>query len=114
MFAKITVVAALALLGFLSIAEAEGVRRAVTSTPVSDASVSAAVIPGWSAFHIAHCLVDDGVLYFYPLENIGFVFFSTSDIFDFPLITPACQTGNLVAIFITPNGWGQFYTFTFK
>jgi len=116
---KITAVAALVLLGFLSVAEAESVRGIVASTPSSDASVSAEAptIPGWNLFHIAHCLSLNGVLYFYPVEaiSIGIQFYSTNDIVDVAAITPACQTANLVAVYsVDANTWTQFYTYTFK
>jgi hypothetical protein len=116
MFPKITVVAALVLFAFLGVAEAQNVEGASVVGRGARAQGSD-VSSGWNAFHIAHCLTLADNFYIYPLENIGVAYFFT----DIPKvifqIAAACQTGNLVGIFVTDPvtlGWNQFYTFTFK
>jgi hypothetical protein len=119
MIPKVTIVAALVLLGFLSVAEAQGVKGGQASTPSSgaSASVQASIAAGWTFFHIAHCFVFNDFFFFFPLEAIGVSSFFTNDLLVIPAITPACQTGNLVAVFIVDPStitWNQFYTYTFK
>src|SRR6516165_7958756 len=103
MIPKIAVVAALVLFGFLAVAEAESVRGGEASTPSSGASatVQPLVVSGWNYFHIANCGVFNDFLYFFPLEAIGINFFVTNDLVAIAALTPACQSGNLVAVFIT-------------
>jgi hypothetical protein len=116
---KITTLTALVLLAFLGAAEAQSVRGFApsASTPGSESLPSVQVTTGWNFFHISNCLANNGILVFYPLEAIGASYFWANDPDIVATITPACQTGNQVGVFVTDTSahtWSYFYTFTFK
>jgi hypothetical protein len=114
MIPKTTLAAALVLFAFLGAAEAQ--QGGIVGGGVRVSGVSA-VPSGWHVFHIAHCSTSTDGFFIFPLEDIGIQYLFTQFPFAFFTITSACQTGNLVGVFIVDPStlaWNNFYTFTFK
>jgi heme A synthase len=119
---KTALPAALVLFAFLGVAEAQSALGGwVPVSGDSSAQINAvstnAISSGWTLFHIAHCLTTSDAFFIFPLENIGAAYLVTSLPIGYTTITAACQTGNLVAVFVADPStltWNQFYTYTFK
>ena len=136
-----TVLAMMAFLGFLGVAEAEvaeseppteplqiapELHKAVTKggTVLNGASMSAAgdavapPVAGWNYVHATNCQgYWDGTttwLYVFPQEG-GFWY--TANPYLQTTIAPACQTGNWIAFYVyntSGNLWNYVYTYTYK
>ena len=110
MIVKSTLLVVILLLGSLAVAEAQSY--------VSSGVAGPQTVLGWNFAHAANCVVHyDGVttwLYFFPQEG-GYGYTNNPG---FGLIlAPACQTGNLIAVFVyslDPLLWNQVLTYTFQ
>jgi hypothetical protein len=139
MIVKLAVLAAIVLFGFTGFANAQ-TSQAVVAPPAASATgvtnlgtaasnawsastkpgeVSLAVVTGWHFMHATNCLITfDGTfntLYVYPSEG-GFV--TTAGFQYQALISPSCQTGNWIGIYVDNVGfsghWSNLMTFGFK
>ena len=123
MIIKSTVLAVIVFLGSLTVAEAQSAAKSPGSetgsgAQLSGADATAAAVLGWNFTHAAFCLTyfDGLTTWFYVVAQDGGVWF-TPNIGFAAAITPACQTGNLIAFNVfNLNGslWNQVVAYPFK
>src|SRR5271157_3395157 len=119
MFRKFTSLAMIPVLAVLVAVTAGGAQDRLRTPPTATShiragNVSSATSTGWIWFHVTNCtLYDSGVgvieLVVYPQE--GGSFYTTVPVFQ-AILEPACQTGNLIALYVydTSGDWNQIYT----
>jgi hypothetical protein len=116
MIIRSTVLAIILFFGSLSIAAAQSSSTAVGtftkgSASNTDAITSAAVI-GWNYFHPVACTTWAGT--FAMITNDNTVWYTT-DMYAIATLTPACQTGNVVAFHVVSgSAWDQVFVWPVK
>ena len=73
---------------------------------------------GWNYGHVSNCyvVVSGSTTWFYAFIQEGGFGYTNNPAFAI-ILSPACQTGNLVGVFVTnvnPLQWSQVVTFMFK
>jgi hypothetical protein len=121
MIFKSTVVAVILLLGVLSVAKAQSKGGEVVGEgQLRSNEFTTQAVLGWNFFHVRNCYVDtNGTFLVFPVESSQINFLFISDIALIATLTPACQSGNLLAVFVTTIAgsnftWNQLLTYTFK
>jgi hypothetical protein len=75
------------------------------------------VVGAWANFHAAFCYLDaNGV---FQIQTVEGLLIPTPDKLDVAVLSPSCQTGNLIAIFVTgvsgqSFSWNGIVTYPFK
>jgi hypothetical protein len=131
-FNRFTVIAALAMVGFVATANAQSKPQAPENEnqqiarPGNGASMAGSMsngglrpqwVTGWNYVHAAYCnMYDSGgytFLVVYPQE--GGYFYTIYARYQ-NVIEPACQTGNWIAFHVMDysNDWDQVWTYTYK
>jgi hypothetical protein len=110
MIIKSTLLAVIVFVGSLTVANAQTFVNGGVAGPFTTL--------GWNYGHLANCYtqVDGSITWFYAYIQEGGFGFTNNPAFAITL-SPACQTGNFVGVFVTnlnPLRWTQVVTFTFK
>jgi hypothetical protein len=116
MVVKSILLAVILCLGPVLQAQSSGAERegGLGSEPIVEPRV---VLGAWADFHVAFCYLDaNGV---FEVQTVEGPFIRTPDIFDVSTLSPSCQTGNRIAIFVTAISgqsflWSSIVTYPFK
>jgi len=122
MIFKSIVLALIVFLGSLSLVEAQtnGSETVNEGELRADQPPTANAVAGaWNYFHVTNCYTDGGAIYVFPAESsVVSVLFTTNPLF-IATIAPACQTGNVMGVFVTSVSglgftWNQLITYALK
>ena len=116
MIIKSTLLAVIVFFGSLAVAEAQSKAPDEAMTNAAEAHTRAFL--GSNYVHAAYCFAySDGLTtWFYVVDQDGGTWFTNNVLFE-AAITPACQTGNLIAFNVVNLGgiqWNQVVTFPYQ
>ena len=85
---------------------------------VNAGSAAPGVVVGWNYGHLSNCqtYVDGSTTWFYVVFKEGSHGWTNNPAI-ISTLSPACQTGNLIAVYVTsvnPLRWNNVYTYGFK
>jgi hypothetical protein len=121
MIFKSIVLAMILFFGVISVADAQsmfGDEKASWGELRSDGVITQAV-PGWNFFHVAFCYADTSGFFVFGVETSIISFLFTTQPGFVSTLTPACQTGNLMGVFVTSVSgtnvsWSAIAMYPFK
>ena len=119
MIFKSTVLAVILFFGVLSVAMAQSKGSEVVGEgELRSGEFTTEAVTGWNFVHATNCYTDGTTFFVFPPEpSVNSIF--TSNPLYISLLAPACQTGNVIGVFVTSVSglsfsWNQLFSFAFK